>query len=684
MKYNYKNPSNVYAAPFLGNGSITLPLGPNGAMNVLECETIINYPSTSNICWAGRRWNTPDTKPVVSFGRFTDGGSPIESTQELDVLAAEVYCDTLYDNGSIKTSAFIHTDLNLIAVKKQLEPKGEMEYTFTYHFCDREGDGVAPHFTQHEIDVQDNYGEVAYELTDRLPGKETFGSILVACSDSSVLAEAGSNSVSFTVKASQPRELCFYILLADNADCENPSLFTREKMCEILNLGYNAVKEAHGKVWADYYAEGSASIGDEQIDRVYITAQYNQKCFTTKWSLPVALYNAAWDARYFGFDEHYMQMGLITSNHMNAARRVPEFRKNGLQIAQHRAESGARYPWETIEDGTEASPFGSWRDHIFHMSSIPLSGWYYYKYTLDKQFLEETVFPVLSACAFFFQSSMLYRVEGGKLIVGRCTDLERLGAAKENAYMTTCGVINVFRAYAEAAAVLGIKADVAARYSKLADELFEGLPQNAERYVPFPGCEQRSIGAFSGTFPFDVISRDSSLQMAAMEDYLAHEDVFGNMYETGRGVCSWYSCWKAVAFDRLGQGKRALDAIAYVASTAGDFYEVYEINNKESNTYWHPWFTTAAGMYIHALNEALVCSEGDIVHLLNGISEEHLSRGTDISFKLAAYGDIVIECEIKDKKIQKLRAVGGERCVKKQLFVTLPEALGGDRTLTVE
>ncbi len=684
MKYDYSNPSNVYAAPFLGNGSITLPLGPNGAMNLLENKTIINYLSTSNICWAGRRYHNPDTKPVIPFGRFTDSGNPITSEQELDVARAEIFCKTNYENGRIYTGAFIHTELNLIAVKKILEPVREMEYTFTYFFCGREGNEEAPRFTKHIIQSDKNIGEIKYEIIDRLETEETFGSIRVACSDENAVAIEGENSISFTIKAEARKEVCFYILFADNTDCENPTDFTAETMAGVLKDGYDNIKIAHGKVWSEYYAEGNAEIGDEQIDKVYATAQYHQKCFTTKWSLPVALYNMAWDARYFGFDEHYMQMGLLTSNHMNAARRVPEFRKKGLQIAINRSECGARYPWETIEDGTEASPFGSWRDHIFHMSAIPLSGWYYYKYTLDVEFLRETVFPVLSACVYFFSENMLYRIEGGKLIVGKCTDLERLGAAKENAYMTTCGVIDVFRVYSQAAHVLGIKADVAARYSKLADELFDGLPKEDVRYIPFPGCKQRSIGAFSGTFPFDVIPRDSTLQKNAMDDYLAHEDVFGNMYETGKGVCSWYSCWKAVAFDRLGQGERALEAISYVAGTAGDFYEVYEINNKESNTYWHPWFTTAAGMYIHAINEALVCSEGDIVHLFNGLSDDFLKKGTNIKFRLAAYGDIVIECEIREAKIVALRAVGGKRCEKKELFVTLPEILGGNRRLMIE
>ena len=510
------------------------------------------------------------------------------------------------------------------------------------------------------------------------------GSINVGC-DKATDISVGKHSVKFSVNADSKCELTFVIVLSDSIDTLAPSDFTNELLKMTLSDGYDATKAYHGKVWSDYYEEGYAQTGDDLLDKVYLVAQYHQKCFTTKWSLPVGLNDATWHGRCFGFDEFYMQCGLLTSNHMEAASRAPKFRRKGLPIALQRAShpaelTSARYPWETLEDGTEAAPPGFFYDHIFHMAAIPLSGWEYYCYTKDVDFLCDTVYPVLEACTGFFRLNSLYRVEGGKLIIGKCTDLERLGAHRENAYMTTCGVIATFRAFTEASRILNVNLDIADECEKYAIELKAGLPNNGERYIPYPGCSERSISAFSGTHPFDVIERDDPLQIKAMEDFVEYEDSVGNMYTMGSGVCSWYACWKGVAYSRLGKAKEALATLRYVANTTGDFGEVFEINNAPSKTYIHPWFTTAAGMYVHAFNEALIQSTmtGEI-YLLKGIDETF----KNVRFKLSARGGLIVFFEMKNGKIEKLDVVGNKFCTFKQVKIILPHHLGGERIVEV-
>ena len=64
---------------------------------------------------------------------------------------------------------------------------------------------------------------------------------------------------------------------------------------------------------------------------------------------------------------------------------------------------------------------------------------------------------------------MVEEKEKGRFIIGKCTDLERLGAACENPFMTTCGAIALFRAAAEAAELPLLPADI---------ELVASLPPN--------------------------------------------------------------------------------------------------------------------------------------------------------------------------------------------------------------
>lgn len=373
-----------------------------------------------------------------------------------------------------------------------------------------------------------------------------------------------------------------------------------------------------------------------------------------------------------------MFLGLLTSNHLDAAACVPRFRADGLKYAISRGSSkhhnAAHYPWETLEDGTEASPPGFWYEHIFHMSTIPLSEYAYYLYTGDLDFLRGTAYPVISACAEFFRIHMLYRVEGVGLIVGKCTDLERLGSSVENAYMTTCGVISTFRIFAEAASLLGCDEEMAREYLGLADELMKTLPNDGERYLPYPGCTERSIAAYSGTFPFDVIDRSDPLQLVAIENYVKHEDAFGNMYEMGRGVCSWYACWKAIVSARLGRAFEATEAIRKVAGETGYFGEMFEINNEPSSTYLHPWFTTAAGIYVHAFNECLLSCRDGMVTIAPALADEYDS----FSFRLAAYGGVTIECEAKEGSITRLTAHASACCTAKSVKVCVPERFRTD------
>ncbi len=682
MKYNFKEENPIYSAPFLGNGAITLGVDPDGSMNPPDSPSIVKFGPGRSIFWAARRYPGSLGKPLIPFGRFIDdlGEAPIEAEQELDAFAAEVRCDARYPSGNVKTEVFVHTDCNLVAVKKTLLPTASMTYTYTYDFCKPGKERAKSNFVSLQMQPAEYGARMDYEMTDRLNYR---GTIRVAC-DQPTEVTFGEHSVSLSVTVDAPTTLTFFLLLDDTIDHEDPAAFTNEIITKAVADGYDAVKAVHGKVWSDYYTEGYAKTGDPSIDRAYLVAQYHQKCFTTKWSLPVGLYDASWNGRCFGFDEFYMQCGLVTSNHREAASRAPLFRHKGWWQAVQRATfkngQAAHYPWETLEDGTEGAPVGFFRDHIFHMAAIPLSGWEYYSYTNDVEFMEKRVYPVLYSCMDFFRLHMLYRVEGTGLIVGKCTDLERLGSHRENAYMTTCGVIATFLAFAEASEILQKNLPLAQECRQLAKELKDNLPQDGKRYVPFPGCEERSISAFSGTHPFDVIDRDDPLQAQAMADYLAYEDQFGNMYEMGSGVCSWYACWKGVVYDRMGRSKDAIEALRYVASTTGDFGEMFEINNAPSKTYVRPWFTTAAGMYAHAVNEALIQSKpnGEI-WLFRGLDETF----TDVKFRLAARGGLAVECEVKDGKLVTLRAEGNEHCTLSEVTVHLPAYLGGDRKVAV-
>src|SRR5690606_11827706 len=102
---------------------------------------------------------------------------------------------------------------------------------------------------------------------------------------------------------------------------------------------------------------------------------------------------------------------MASSKHLEISRRVPEFRFSVLPKAKQRISHynnpgsfGARFPWESYEDGAEGAPqpYGFWIDHVFHMSNITLSSWLQYLYTGDSEYLKSTGYPVIKECARFY------------------------------------------------------------------------------------------------------------------------------------------------------------------------------------------------------------------------------------------------------------------------------------------
>lgn len=672
MKFIYSSENETYCAPILGNGSVSFQIAPDGSMNPDSTGKLIHANIGRAIFWEGKRCRSIQTKNLIPFGRFTQSlGNllPTEAEQSLDPDSAEISCRTLYNDGTVlDTAAFLCADQNLIVLKKTFTPASDFIYSFTYTLCDRSG----AHNAYFSTSVKDNI--VSWKALDQ-QGCE--GQVAVFSDTLPDASEGADNMVTLSFNIDSPRTVCFYILLTDS-----PTPFAEGRRSEILAEGFDHIRETHRAAWSDFYSKGWAKTGNETIDRVYKMALYHLKCYATPWSMPVGLSDSCWSGRFFAFDEHYIFQGLITSNHFDEAVRVPRFRKNGLAIAVKRASSNnkhaARYPWETIEDGTEASPPGFYYDHIFHMAMVALSEYEYYLFSLDEDFLRETAYPVIEACAEFYRDQCLYDL-GDRLIVGKCTDLERLGSGVANAYMTTCGVISTLRVYTEASERLGVNSGLAKESSELADRLFASLPNDGERYIPYPGCSDRSISAFSGTFPFDVIPRGDRLQSNAIDDYLSHEDIFGNMYSVGRGVCSWYACWKSVVFTRLGRHGEAFDSIDYVAGTAGDFGELFEINNKKSRTYYHPWFTTAAGMYVHAVNEMLVRNVGGELIIAEGLGSLN-----DFAFRIAVKGGMVVEVKVAGGKLETLKVERNQNCRAESIKVRLPERLGGEMTVALK
>lgn len=654
-----------YAPPLTGNGDISLGIDGEGGMS-----------PDSFIWWAGRRWGNSHSKPLVPFGRFfteltLNGrpvGAPAEWSETLDPREALITTETGYAGGLlVSTTAFAHAEYNLITVRKTFSGLsaasgisgvlgfdnggGRLGAAFRYQLTGPGLNGGVPGrllFTRETAN-----GRII--INYKLDGQRFYRGRITIFADRPLECSVCENSFALDGEFTD-ETVTYYILFCDDTFGGDPASDSERIVAETLRGGFDGTLASHTAAWKRYFDEGSVTLPDKELEECYYTAAYHLRCATTRWSIPINICDTHWHGRYFAFDEYFSMRGLLTSGHLELARRVPEFRFAGLKSAVSRASSHnvaeARYPWETLEDGSEGAPYGFWMEHIFHMANVARGAWEYFLYTGDAAFLREKGWPMIRACSEFFYRHMLYRGYNGRTIIGRCTDLERLGSSVENAFMTTCSVITTFRALGEAAETLGLADGFTADCLAAADELKRDLPVEDGMYVPHPGCAQKSIAMFSGTFPYFVLDPSDEKQRRATEAFCENESKYGNMYALGKGVSSWYALWKALTYARWGEPERAYGAVKQAVAVAGCFGEMYEINEPGHRV--KPWFTTSSGILLNGVNELLLQSEGGELKIAPGVPESWKS----FSFTLPAAGGLTVRCEVRDAKLCALEITG--------------------------
>ncbi|MBO5756018.1 MAG: hypothetical protein J6R89_08195 [Clostridia bacterium] len=652
--YDSTQAAKTYFPPMLGNGDVTFRPDAEGGLGYSAKDFPINSVSDGAVFRAGRRAASTKSAlgapyPLTSLGRFffDTGSLPLHFTQELHIDKGMTSAEVTYENGArVRTECLLMQDRNLWVIRKTADRRLPLTFTYAFrgytHDVDR---GMRPPVvTQTENRVLLDFEIWGFE--------EYHGRIAIACSAPfSCETEEKDTRLSLTLEENVP--VCFYMATEDDLFSEDPKAVAEGLVKEGEKTGFSALVEENTAVWEAYYRGGFVKTEDEKLNAVYKTALYHVKSYATRWSLPVAIDPGSWHGKFFAFDEFFAFHGILGAGMTEIAERVPRFRlQHSLGRAIFHATSGngekmAHFPWQTLECGDECATMGHWNDHIFHMATIALETYEYYEHTEDVAYLEEH-YPLLRAVAKFYTMHSIYKREDGSFYVGKCTDLERLGPAKENPLFTLSGVIKSLEIYALAAERLGVDEEYRGECLAIANGLRQNIPTEDGRVVPFLACPQRSIAVFTPKFPFDVLPKDDPRLLPAWQDYMASETSFGNMYIGGKGVNPWYAFWKATAFARMGMSELAHQSLKQGLRAAGEFNELFEIN--EPDVRFRPWFTTAAGVCLSAVTEMLLESDGQVIRICPAFDG-------DVSFRLSAKGGVTVEATAKGGRLEYVRLI---------------------------
>jgi hypothetical protein len=670
-----------YVPPLVSNGNISLQVDYEG------CQFQQTYARlTPCIFWAGRRFEPPKA-PLVSFGHFeqdlsVDGKAckrPTHWQQSLDTDAGLVRCRCDYDDVlSVETTAFVPLDQDFVVVHKRLVPRrpgvGSARVAFKYQFSpDKEN--VPP---RRVAMGTPKASETGIEIPYQFDGYQFCDGVIQLLADRPVTAQIDRQifclSADLAMEGRKPAEITFYLVLADSMDGKTFRQRAARMKAIIEAKGFARLLADHQHQWARYWAESFVRLPVERMEKAYYTAQYHLRINTTKWSMPIALLNTHWAGLFFAWDESFVCLGLASSNHLAMSQRVPDFRYATLPVAVQRTahrsgKYGARYVWEATETGGEGTSPGFWLEHVFHMGNIALSCWYQYLYTGDVAYLKAKSYPVIKECATFFEKQMIYEVAEGKFIFGKCTDLERLGPAKLNPFLTSCSAIFTLEAASKAAKALNLDDELAGRWTFLARKLRESLPNDGQRYIPYSGCEDVSIGTLGGLFPYALFGPENSLQKNAAYKFVGEGAKAGNMYPVGERICAWYGGWMACAMNALGDRHQPARLLGEVADGTGHFTEMFEIN--EQKVIMRPWFSTAEGNYVYGVNQMLLDSGDDQIRVAPTVPD----AWKDFAFRLPAYGGTLVTVVVKDGQITELTLTPSDARASVKRTVVVPQRL---------
>ncbi len=349
--------------------------------------------------------------------------------------------------------------------------------------------------------------------------------------------------------------------------------------------------ERHRKAWDKLWMSGDIEItGSKALTRDIRFALYHLYSFArsgTAYSMsPMGLSGLGYNGHVFWDTELWMYPPLLMLQ-PDIAKSLLEYRFERLNEAKKNAFShgyeGAMFPWESDQDGQEATPIwaltGPFEHHI--TGDIGWACWKYYQVTKDKEWLASRGYPIMKEVADFWVSRTDENADGSLSINNVVGADEYAEGVNDNAF--TNGVAKVALRYATLAAKeLGKSADPS--WDETAEKIrllkFEGgVTQEYDGYAG-ETIKQADVNLLS--YPLDLI-RDEDAIERDIAYYESKYDVGGPAM--GFAILSILNNWignkdKAMKYFKQGYQPNLVPPFGVISEMAGG-----------SN----PYFATGAG-----------------------------------------------------------------------------------------
>ncbi|MDO8686106.1 MAG: hypothetical protein Q7J78_05485 [Clostridiales bacterium] len=292
------------------------------------------------------------------------------------------------------------------------------------------------------------------------------------------------------IKASDPVTLLIAVITT--RDSKDPLQAAKAEIESAQSAGLSTLRQEHSQLWHEFWQRSFVQLADRDfLNQQWFLSLYHLACITRPGSVVPGLFGPwTWeDFPDWGNDCHWdynMQAtiwGAYSSNHLELTAAYNDEVFELLPFAKMRSQeynkdiSGAKYlvtTWPINYSKFSKTPYLKEIDFvnpwINGFVAHPL--WWYYEYSQDTEFLKECGYPVIKACAEFYES-FVQRAPDGKYDMPPTGvwDLAEKIKDSKNSVIDLAFAKMLLKIASAASQVLGLDMERRAQWNLIADNL---------------------------------------------------------------------------------------------------------------------------------------------------------------------------------------------------------------------
>lgn len=361
--------------------------------------------------------------------------------------------------------------------------------------------------------------------------------------------------------------------------------------------GTERLARHHREAWEKLWQTGNVFVkGNPDTERDIRFALYHLYSFAregTGYSLsPMGLSGLGYNGHVFWDTELWMYPPLLMLQ-PQIARSLLEYRFERLEAARQNAFAhgyeGAMYPWESADDGSEATPVwaltGPFQHHI--TGCVAWAHWKYFQVTQDTAWLHERGWPVISSAAEFWVSRV-ERNGPGRYDINNVIGANEWQENIDNNAFTNGMAITTLEYATQAATVLGIPPDPDWAHVSANIPILTFPDGTTRENATYDGVDIKQADVNLLAYPLNVV--DDPEQIRKDLDYYAPR-----MSAEGPAMGS---AILSILYNQTGDAEKAIEV----------FHESYKPNEvppfgvlAETRGGTNPYFATGAGGMLQAV-----------------------------------------------------------------------------------